>query len=89
MKYIIIEISKPAAITTALNGEEAIALLTTGLKKSWMYQVWHLLSVAALHRSRIKFIISDFNGVSIINFVPDWVSEIVNLPDLQTNSSKD
>ena len=62
-------------------------LLPTALRKSWIYQLLSLLSVATLRPSEIKFLIGIFTGVPIINFILDWESEIANQSGLQTNSS--
>ena len=35
-----------------------------------------------------KFLIGNFTGVPIVNFIPDWESETVNQSDLQTNLSE-
>ena len=37
-----------------------------------------LLSIGTLHQSRKKFLIRNFTGVLILNFITDWESEIVN-----------
>ena len=47
-----------------------------------------LLSVGRLRRSGIKFLIGNFTGVPIVNFIPDWESETVNQSGLQTILSK-
>ena len=41
-----------------------------------------------IHRSWIKFINWNFFGVPIMNFVPNWESQIVNQPSNQKNSSE-
>ena len=74
------------ATTAALNGEDALMLLPTALRKSWKYQVLPFLSVGLFHLSRI--LIGNFAGVLILNFVPDWESEILNQSSLPTNSSE-
>ena len=45
-----------------------------------------ILSVRTLHRLGIKFLIGNFAGMSIMNFIT--ASEIVNQPGLQTNLSR-
>ena len=43
----------------------------------------------AIHdTSLIKFLIGNFNGVPIMNFIQDWESEIVNQFGLQTKPSE-
>ena len=41
-----------------------------------------------IHRSWIKFMYWNFFGVPIMNFVPNWESQIVNQPSNQKNSSE-
>ena len=45
-----------------------------------------LLSARTLHRLEIKFLIGIFFGVPTMNFILDWVAEIVNVTGLQTIS---
>ena len=54
-----------------------------------MYQVWPI--IVSRDTSPIwnkKFLIGNFTGVLIMNFVPDWESEIVNQFHLQTSLSE-
>lgn len=37
----------------------------------------------AIHRSGIKLLIGNFNGMWIMSFIPDWVSEILNQSGLR------
>ena len=48
----------------------------------------NLLSVGRLRPSGIKFLIGNFTGVQIVNFILDWEYEIVNQSGLQTISEK-
>ena len=41
-----------------------------------------------IHRSWIKFMYWNFFGVPIMNFVPNWESQIVNQPSNQKSSSE-
>ena len=47
-----------------------------------------LLSVGTFRRLEIKFLIGNFTGGPIINFIPDWESEIVNQSGLKTHLSE-
>ena len=47
-----------------------------------------LLSVGTLRRLEINFLIGNFTGGPIINFIPDWESEIVNQSGLKTHLSE-
>ena len=47
-----------------------------------------LLSVGIFHWSRTKFLIGNFTGVPIMNFIWDWESQIVNQSGLQIDSSE-
>ena len=46
------------------------------------------LSVWAPHRPGIKFLIENFTGLSIMNFIANYESEIVNQLGLQRNLSE-
>ena len=61
-------------------------LLSTALRKSWIYREILLFSVRTLHR--VKFLIGTLTGVLIMKFVPDVEAEIINVPGLQTNLSE-
>ena len=41
------------------------------------------MSVGALHQSGIKFLIENFTRLTIMNFIPDWESEIANQSGLK------
>ena len=47
-----------------------------------------LLSFRIFHWLWMMFLIRNFTGVLIMNFIPDWESEIVNQSGLQTNLSE-
>lgn len=61
----------------ASNAENVLALLPTASGKWETYQIW-LFS---------RIVIRD-TGVSILNFIPDWESEVLNQVSLQTNLQK-
>ena len=75
------------SVAAALNGKDVDMLLPTSLTKLWIYQV-PLLSVGTLHRSGIKFLIGDFTGAPITNFVPVWEFQILNQSNIQRISSQ-
>ena len=47
-----------------------------------------LLSVRRLRQPGNNFLIGNFTGVPIVNFIPDWESEILNQSGLQRDSSE-
>ena len=56
-------------------------LLPTALKKCWIYQVLRFTN-------NLNFLIGNFTGVVIMNFIPGWESEFVNQAGLETNLSE-
>ena len=42
-----------------------------------------ILSVGTIHRLNNQFLMGNFTGVPIMNFIPDWESDIVNKPGLK------
>ena len=92
----IIKTSKKA-IAAALNGQYN----QSNIKKQYSQQnlqPWEncgctkfcfLLSFRIFHWLWIMFLIRNFTGVLIVNFIPDWESETVNQSGLQTNLSED
>ena len=77
------------ATTAVLNEKDTLMLLPISLRKPWMYQVWPIIvsrDTSAIWNK--KFLIGNFTGVLIMNFVPDWESEIVNQFHLQTSLSE-
>ena len=78
------------AITVALNGEDALMLLRTALRKSWIYQAlpFFVSQDTSLIWNKIpgrEFYWSDDHELS---FIQGWESKIVNQPGLQTDPSK-
>ena len=54
-------------------------LLPTTLRKSWIYQMLPFTFSRTFIRSGKKFLVGNFTGVLIMNFIPDWESEIVQI----------
>lgn len=84
-KYNTIEISK---ITTVLNGEDVLMLLTTALEILWIFQLLPFIVSRGTSSIRNKVDNREFNSITDDEFIPDWGSETANLPSLQANSSK-
>ena len=53
-------------------------LSSAASRKSWICQVLPLLSVGTLQVSEIKFLIRNFTEALVMNFIPDWESEIIS-----------
>ena len=53
-------------------------LSSAASRKSWICQVLPLLSVGTLQVSEKKFLIRNFTEVLVMNFIPDWESEIIS-----------
>ena len=71
------------AIAAALNREDPFMLLRTALRESWIYQV--LLFIVSRDTLPIgnSFLIENFTGALIMNFIPNKESSIVNQSGLQ------
>ena len=84
------------AVTAVLNSQynqsntknNTHMVLPNALRKSWMYQMLLFIVSRDISQSEIKFVIGNFTGVSIMNFISDWESEIVHQSVRQTNSSE-
>ena len=75
-------------IRAILNEEDAVKLVITTSKNCVYTKCSPLLPVATFHWSEIKFLIGIFTGALIMNFIPDWESEIVSKSNLWTYSSE-
>ena len=75
------------AITAALNGQcnqsylknNTLMLLPTALTKSWIYYMLSFAVSWTFLVSGKRFLIENFTGVLIMNFTPDWESEIAQI----------
>ena len=76
------------AITAAVNGKDALMLLSAGLEKSWIHQVLPFIVSRNTLPIRSKFPDREFYWSADHDFFSDWESEIVNQSGLQTNSSE-
>ena len=65
-------------ITAALNGEDELALLLTGSKKLWIYQLWFfIISLRYFVGHDSNSWSGNFAVVLITNFFPDWETEFL------------
>ena len=76
------------AITAALNGEDALMLMLTALRKSWIYQMLPFIVNRDTLPIENNVPDGDVTGVLKMNFISDEESEIVNQSSLLTNSSE-
>ena len=80
---------KMQEITAALSGKMPLCcyLLIPSENRRYAKRCL-LLSFETLRWSGIKFLIGNFTGVPIMDFILNWESEIVNQSGLQANSSE-